>query len=72
MKTHTEKIEAARAQLEASTAGILMLARRNEFIGQPVTSLEEKIRAQRDHLMRRDIKTARAALNKFIEEATRA
>lgn len=72
MITATAKMEAARAQLEKSTADVLALARRNEFIGKPVTTIEERIRKQRDRLIRTELKKARGALDQLAKAAVNA
>jgi hypothetical protein len=72
MTTATAKMEAARATLETSTENVLILARRNEFIGKPVTTLEERIRKQRDRLIRAELKKARQALDALEKGAVNA
>lgn len=61
----TQQLHALRAQLELSTGVALRAAQRNEFIGKPVTQLEESLRADRDKRIRKEMKKARAALDHF-------
>jgi len=65
MTTATDKLIELRAVMERSTAHALRCARRNEFIGDPVTSFERQIRHHRDRQIARQLRTARAALERF-------
>ena len=65
MKFHTDQLIALRAQIEEGTAIALTCARRNEFIGDPVTKFEREVRTRRDRAMRRQLKKARAAFERF-------
>ena len=67
--TLTDKIAAARDELEESTANVQLMVRRNEFIGKPVTSLEEGIRKIRDIAIGHELARAKRALVKITEAA---
>jgi len=72
MKTSSrEKIVALRSEIEKATAHVLILVQRNEFIGAPVTPLEERIRKQRDRMIRAELNVAHHAL-KQLEKAAHA
>ena len=67
----TNRVASARAELLESTANVVIMARRNEYLGKPVTEFDESIHRKCDEQINLQLQRAKRALAK-IEEACHA